>query len=362
MDEKDQKVLERVESEIKKIDKKENKIIFFVVDTKGIASGSLEYIYKMAKAIKDAGYDVLMLHQEEYKDFVGVEEWLGKEYAELPHKFANDNVSVSASDIFFIPEIYTNIMKTAMRLPCKKIVICQNHDYLTEFIPIGEQLSDYRIMDVLANTQQEADVIKSYFPYLRSNVVTPNIDKQFFKSDEPKNLYVNIVSNDETCIHKIVKPFYWKYPQFRWVSFRDIRGVSKEEIANAFRESAITIWVDERTRFGYTPLEALASGNIVIAKVPEKASEWMKVGEEGELTPAVLWFRDYDELHEIIAASVRAWTKDSVPSEIAAEAPKLLEKYTDGNFDKNVVEYVSGMLANRKAEMEDVIKKIKEKK
>jgi len=360
MDEKDQKVLERVETEIKKIDKKENKVIFFVVDTKGIASGSLEYIYKMAKAVKDSGREVLMLHQEEYKDFVGVEEWLGKEYAELPHKFANDNVSVSASDILFIPEIYTNIMKTARKLPCKKVVICQNHDYLTEFIPIGEQLSDYGVIDVLANSKQESDTIKSYFPYMRANVVTPDIDKQFFKSDEPKMLYVNIVSTDETCIHKIVKPFYWKYPQYRWISFRDIRGVSKEEIANAFRESAITIWVDERTRFGYTPLEALASGNIVIAKVPEKPSEWM-MNEKEELTPAILWFRDYDELHKIIAASVRSWTNDMIPEEFEEDSKKLLEKYTDGSFNKEIVEYVDGMIANRKAEMEDIIKKIQSK-
>ena len=46
MDEKKIKALEKVKEEISKIDKKESNVFFFVLDTKGVASGSLEYIYK----------------------------------------------------------------------------------------------------------------------------------------------------------------------------------------------------------------------------------------------------------------------------------------------------------------------------
>ena len=52
MSDKDLKVIENIEKEISKIDKKENKIFFFVIDTKGVPSGSLEYIYNLALILK----------------------------------------------------------------------------------------------------------------------------------------------------------------------------------------------------------------------------------------------------------------------------------------------------------------------
>ena len=64
MSEKDLKVIENIEREISKIDKKENRIYFFVIDTKGVPSGSLEYIYNLALMLKNEGYNVSMLHTE----------------------------------------------------------------------------------------------------------------------------------------------------------------------------------------------------------------------------------------------------------------------------------------------------------
>ena len=63
MSEKDKKVLENIQKELDRINKKENKIYFFVIDTKGVPSGSLEYIYNLAVFAKEEGYDVIMLHK-----------------------------------------------------------------------------------------------------------------------------------------------------------------------------------------------------------------------------------------------------------------------------------------------------------
>ena len=70
MSEKDLKVIGNIEKEIAKIKNKENKIYFFVIDSKGAPSGSLEYIYNLALILKNEGYDVTMLHTED--EFVGV--------------------------------------------------------------------------------------------------------------------------------------------------------------------------------------------------------------------------------------------------------------------------------------------------
>ena len=48
MSNKKKRILENIKTEIEKIDKKENRLYFFVIDTKGAPSGSLEYIYNLA--------------------------------------------------------------------------------------------------------------------------------------------------------------------------------------------------------------------------------------------------------------------------------------------------------------------------
>ena len=87
MEEKDLIVIDRIQAEINKIENKESNIYFFVLDTKGNPSGSLEYIYKLALILKENDYNVTMLYQkDENEEFVGVEEWLGVKYSELPHE------------------------------------------------------------------------------------------------------------------------------------------------------------------------------------------------------------------------------------------------------------------------------------
>ena len=92
-DNKEEKALNRVLNEISKIEKKENNVFFFVLDTKGNPSGSLEYIYKLAMIAKNEGFKVGMLYQtiDKNDEFVGVEGWLGSEYASLPHYDISNN-------------------------------------------------------------------------------------------------------------------------------------------------------------------------------------------------------------------------------------------------------------------------------
>ena len=52
-------ILANIKAEIDKIENKKNRIYFFVIDTKGAPSGSLEYIYNLALILKEDGYDVM---------------------------------------------------------------------------------------------------------------------------------------------------------------------------------------------------------------------------------------------------------------------------------------------------------------
>lgn len=356
MSNKKDKIISNIKAEIDKIDSKKNRIYFFVIDTKGAPSGSLEYIYNLALILKEDGYDVSMLHTED--EFVGVESWLGKKYADLPHYNVNKgDVGTSPSDILFIPEIFSQVMNQTKNLPCKRVAILQNYDYVVEQMPYSAQWGDFGILEGITNSDYQAKELNKVFPYVKLTKVSPYVSDMFGKTNDPKKMVVNIISKDQSDIKKIVKPFYWKYPMFKWVSFKELRNLSKEDFSKALREAAITIVVDETASVSYSALEAMKSGSIVMCKVPSTDLDWA-TSEDGTLPNCCVWFDNFDTLHKQIASVVRSWVTDKVPSVLEDESKKILETMSRDKTKKEILSYVNEILNKRKKDMEELMAQV----
>ena len=365
-----EEMLRVVEDNIQKMENKSFNVFFFVIDTKGNPSGSLEYIYRTALTLKELGYNVSMLHQEE--EFIGVRDWLGDAAADLPHhNIEKENVEISACDFLFIPEILSSVMSQTKTLPCKRVIILQNHSFMADFMPVGVTPFDMGINEVVTTTKSLKDIADEYFPGIKTHVVRPMIAPVFRNNDNPKKLIVNVVSRNQDDISRIVKPFYWKYPVYKWVSFRDLRGVTQEVFADALREGAITIWLDEISDFGYSALEAAKSGSIVIAKVPATQTDWTFVREESEdgksgssgLNPAFIWFDDIHRVPDMIASVVRTWTLDKVPQELYDNLANAANDYNYENHKADVEkEYGKGLFEKRLSDFREVLAQIKNNK
>lgn len=356
-----QKLLDTItllETEKAKLDSKDFNVYFFVLDSKGNPSATLRYIYQTAYTLKELGYNVTMLHQE--KEFVGVGSWLGEKYASLKHQnVEKENVAISASDFFFIPEIYANVMSQTKHFPCKRVAILTNMNYLTEIIPVGVTWADMGIDEVVTTTKYHEKMIKDYFPFVHSHVVSPYIPNMFRKPTEPQDLIINFISRDPADINKTIKPFFWKYPLYKWVSFRDLRGIPQETFADALREGAITIWVDDDTNFGTSLLEAVKCGSLVLAKVPKVPSDWM-YNEDGSLVEGIIWFDDIRRIPDIIASVVRTWLIDEIPSSIEKSCENLNGLYQKEQHVAEVKEvYEKQLFAERSKEFEIAITQYK---
>lgn len=356
--EKLQSTIFTLENELKKYDDKEFNLYFFVLDTKGNPSGTLRYIYQTAKTLADKGYKVTMLHQE--KDFVGVADWLGEEYASLPHKnVEKENVEIGAADFLFIPEIYANVMSQTKNLPCKRVAILSNMNYLTEVIPVGVTWPNMGINEVVTTSKSYEATINDYFPDVRSHVVSPFIPEVFKKNDKPKNLIINCICKEPSDINKIIKPFFWKYPVYKWISFRDLRGLPQDVFAEALKDSALTIWVDDDTSFGLSLMESIKCGCLTFAKVPDNICDWM-IDDKNTLNRAAIWFEDIQNLPNMIASVVRSWLIDDIPAEIDEEAGKFAGLYTKEEHVRQVEEvYINGLFSERQKELAEAIKQFK---
>lgn len=329
-----EKMIKTVQENIEKLVNKNFNVYFFVLDTKGKPSGNLEYIYGLALTLKRMGYKVTMLHNE--KEFVGVGDWLPGEAAELPHvNIEKNNVDVSPCDFLFVPELFANVMLKTKELPCKKVMVLQSLDFLMDFMPVGVTPELLNITDVVCPTEVLCKKIKTYFPRVTTHLVRPVISEIFHRDDKPKKLVIDIVAKEQSDVDKIIKPFYWKYPVYKWVSFRDLRGVTQEVFAEALRESMATVWIDSGSDMGRVPLEAMRSGSIVISKVPNRPSDWM-LDSEGKITDACFWFFDEESVPDLLANLVNKWLLDEVPEQVYTAAATMDDAYTQEEQDKDI--------------------------
>lgn len=371
----DKTLLERVEKAIRSVQNNDFNLYFFVMDSKGLPNSNLSYIYQLAKSLHDKDYKVTMLYQldnayeaEEYDEkvkkgevidqnrvFTGVSEWMGEEYGKLPHlNISKDKWIVSPSDFLFIPEVFSSLMYETFKqnIPCKRYVILQNYDYVTEFIPLGIQWLNYGISDVITTTQFQEELIKTVFPYTKVNILPPYIEDFFCKPEKPQKLIVNILCKDQNIINKIVKNFYWQYPSYQFVSFRDLRGFERHKFAELLKEGAITIWVDDTTYFGYSALEAMRCNNILIGKIPENETEWMIEGDS--VKNNAIWFDNYRQLPVILSKVIKAWMTDTVPEELYTNMNETNQKYQKKDWDINVSNLIDGIKDKRIKEFESI--------
>ena len=328
MAKKELNVVEILNKEIEKLETKKNKVYFYVVDSKASPVGLLSYEYDIALQLKKLGYNVAMLHNE--KEFVGVADWLGKEYVELKHyQIEKDNVLMAPSDILIIPEVCAGVMAQTKGLSCRRIALLHSLAFLTDSVTLGTGWADLRINECIVSTPLLERKVKEYFPFVKTHVIRPSIPDFFFEAPKaPKQLVINVIVKDTTDINRILKPFYWKYPAYAWVAFRPInRNLTREAFADALKESFATIWVDDFTDFGYSAVEALACKNVIVGKVPENAPEWIVDGN-GKLSDTGLWFYNSYDAADAIASVIQSFITNNIPQEVFDEGEKVVKNYT----------------------------------
>lgn len=348
--------LDKINDEIKKLQDNKARFSFIIFDTKGMPNEELEYIYEMALSLDEKGHQVRMLHTE--PEFVGVKEWLGEKYANLPHFNATtDTVDFSPSDFLIITDACCNIIGYTKDLPAKRILCVYNLNYLFESFPISITLEDLRIHDVIVASDTIGGYVASLFPSARIHKIQPKINNQFYDDGEPKKLIVNILSNSGSEIETLVKSFYLRYPSYKWVSFRPVRNIARDEAAKALKEGAITVWMDNTTDVALPPVEAMAAGSIVLAKAPENNVEWGLT--DGAFNYDFWWFTNTRECASLVASAIYHYLHMNISDELFKLMKNTAEKYRAPINDEQLTMLADKFISERKNEFEVALKTLK---
>jgi hypothetical protein len=364
-----QEQIKQGKSVLEKLNNKDFTLYFFTLDTKGNPTAGIANIYEHVKTLNSLGYKASILHEKnDYKlkgdeNGNGIAEWLGEEYASLPHaSIEGQQLNISPSDFIIIPEIFSNIMDQVKGFPCKKIVFSQSYDYLLELLPIGKRWNtDYNFHDVITTSEKQARFVNSLFPSIRTHVVPVSIPSYFKENEQPKIPVVTIVSRNHGDAAKIAKAFYLQFPVYKWITFKELRGIPRRQFANELAKSCLAVWIDDQAGFGTFPLEAMECNTPVIGKMPNMIPEWMETkDEEGNymVKNNGVWTNTTLNIPELIATYIKVWLEDSVPSELLASMKSSTGQYTPEKQTQSIENVYAGLLENRKKEVEALIENL----
>ena len=342
--------LSQLQTGLTKMKNKESKIYFLTQDTEGRAIASVAINYQYVKILKEAGYNASILYEK--KEYKGVSEWLPKEYAELPHaSIETGELRVGPQDFVIIPELYGHVLEQIKEMPCTKMIFCQAYDYILETLQPGFSWSNYGVTKCITTTDSQKEYINNLFPSIQTDVIKPSIPEYFKPSKKPKTPLVAIHTRDPRDTMKIIKEFYLRNPQFKWLTFRDMRNISREEFATILGEACVGVWVDRVSGFGTFPLEAMACKTPVIGNLPILKPDWLSQ-ENG------LWVYDESKIGEVLGNYVKNWLEDNLPDKLYEEMEKTIKPYSEENERNEVVTYFDGLFKEKTEEFNNSINKL----
>ena len=374
MEEKQKQIAEQitqVNEVLAKLESKDFNLYFFTLDTKGNPTAGIANIYEHVKILNSLGYKASILHEKnDYKlradqEGNGIADWLGEEYASLPHtSIEGQQLNVSPADFIIIPEIFANIMDQVKGFPCKKIVFSQSYDYLLELLAIGKRWNvDYGFSDVITTTERQSNYLKTLFPSIKTHIVPVAIAPYFKDSDKPKIPVVSILTRNQGDAAKIAKSFYLQYPVYKWITFKELRGLTRQQFANELASSCLAVWVDDQSGFGTFPIEAMECNTPVIGKMPNLIPEWMETKDEaGNLVIRNngVWTNTTLNIPELIATYMKVWLEDSVPAELTNGMKESQGLYTEEKQKDAVKNVYLGILEGRKGELKIMLTNLEE--
>ena len=346
-----QEHISKLENSIQNMKDKNSRVYLLAQDTKGNATASIAYIYRLALALRNAGYNSIILH--EVADYYGVSSWLGEEYMEIPHQsMEGQNFDVSPEDFIIIPELYGYVMSQISKLPCGKIVLSQAYDNILETLQPGETWAQLGFFKCITTSETQKDYISKLMRNVSVDVLEPFISDVYSKPSLPAKPIVSVLTRDQRDTINLVKSFYIKFPQYRWITFRDMRNLTEKQFADGLKDVCLSVWVDEISSYGTFPLESMKTGVPVLGLVPNIVPSWLNENNG-------LWANNKVQIVDFVADYLQSWLEDNIDSKIYDEMENTVSSLsTKEKFDTEAVSLIEGYINTRLSSFEEQLSKL----
>jgi hypothetical protein len=346
-------LISKLEASIEKIREKGARIYFFIQETKGNAKASIRYLYDFALALHNDGYKVIMLTEK--PDYTPITSWLGDQYEVLAHQpIEGGTLAVAPEDLLILPEIFGFVMEQVKNLPCGKIVVAQAYDHVLETLQPGATWSDFGFFKCITTSETVKEQISKTIRNVSFDVIEPLISETFEEQVLPPKPIIGVHSREQRDGINLIKEFYLRFPQYRWITFRDLRGLTEFDFAQSIKDSFLSVWIDPTSTWGSFPLESMKVGVPVIGVIPRLKHEWMTENNG-------VWIENQNNLADIIADFALNWFEDNISPQLIQDGKETVSRYTNrADFDRNVLFCISSIFDARLKNFESQLNRIKE--
>ena len=243
-------------------------------------------------------------------------------------------------------------MSQLTKMPCGKIVLCQAYDHILETLQPGATWTQLGFLKCIITSDYQKDLVEGLMRNISFDILQPYISETFEKQILPPNPIIAIHSREQRESINIIKSFYIKYPQYRWVTFRDMRGLSEQEFASVLKDSFLSVWIDETSSYGTFPLESMKVGVPVIGLTPNLVPTWMNENNG-------VWVNNKIQILDFIADFLQNWLEDNVKQDLYTEMIKTVENLpSKTDFETKTVELFSGYINTRATSFEEQLSKL----
>jgi len=372
-----------IDNVIEKINSNNFKIYYYCPPM-SIPSGGIGVIFKQAKILQNAGYNVVIIYEARQDTKVSYQEsqkkskkieiferfnpsWIGSDAEGIKLQVLGNSdirfndgttekaemLSINPEDFVIIPEGFPNVMERFAQIPCKKIVFAQSWYYILNAMSVGQSWKNWGIEDVITISDGITEYMNVIMPGMRIKNYSQSIDKNLFKPKNitekfPKIAFMPGRTQDAVLkTYNVIKTFYAFYPQYRWIRFDELKGLSKEDFANRVAESAMVLYTDEIAGFGTLPLEAMACNTHVIGWTPLGGKEYMNAtngfwAHNGEIF----------QLAELLGIAVERYLTGLLDEPaVQEEYDKTLERYTPEKEQESILNIYTQYKNERIAEL-----------
>jgi len=194
--------------------------------------------------------------------------------------------------------------------------------------------------------------VKKTAPKTASEIIKGGFSLDNFKKNKfPPKTIINIHTRDQRDTANLIKAFYVKFPQYRWISFRDLRNFSETEFAEAMKDSFISIWIDQTSSYGTFPLESMKMGIPVLGLVPDIVPSWMNE-DNG------LWVNNKTLIVDVLSDFIQNWLEDNLNPELFSKMELTLSSIsTTEKFEKDTISLFNELFKKRIESFEDQLSK-----
>lgn len=358
---------EKIKKSLNRLENKESQMLFAIPEAQN-PSASVYEIYFHATVLKKMGFKTIILTE---KPDYEIPKWVDVELTDHKHvpMSSAKGLSVGPDDFIIIPEVFSNVMEQVKNLPCVRIGLLQSVDYMLNSLVPGTDWKSFNVDDIITTSQTLKEFIESFYGKNKFNisVYNPGLPDYFKRTDEPQKPIISVIGRNANEISKIVKLFFARYPQYRWITFDPMLTKSKppqpmrrKDFAERLRGNFAAIWVDRISSWGTFPLECMKSGVLPIALIPDITPDYIL--ERNEKDEAVkiknnsgIWTDNYYEIPVLAGESLIKFLDDTIPDELYDNMEAISSKYTLENAEKQLMDIYSSYIERRKKLFTDVI-------